>query len=91
MLALLRGEIYELRSSNGLRCHDTHAKFNKDWFSHSKVRGIDLQTYTEIRRRTDTHIHRQQGDFISLLLFFQNKKIMQKTKCVQRCGSNILK
>jgi hypothetical protein len=31
------GEIYEVRRWDGLRCHDIHTKFHKDWFSHSKV------------------------------------------------------
>jgi hypothetical protein len=44
-----------------------HAKFNKDWCSHSKV------------NRGDTQTHRQLGDSISLLLFFQNKKSRLKT------------
>jgi hypothetical protein len=47
----------------GLRCHGTHTKFHIDWFRHSKVnRGTYMQT------------HRQQGDIISLLLFYQNKE-----------------
>jgi hypothetical protein len=37
-------------------------KLNKDWFRHSKVDRGNSQT------------HRQPGDFISLLLFFQNKE-----------------
>jgi hypothetical protein len=24
---------------DGLRCHDIHTEFHKDWFSHSKVDG----------------------------------------------------
>jgi hypothetical protein len=32
------GGIYEIRHSEELRCHDTHTKFHKDWFRHSKVR-----------------------------------------------------
>jgi hypothetical protein len=34
-------------------------KINKDWFSHSKVKG---------------GIHRQHGDRINLISFFQNKE-----------------
>jgi hypothetical protein len=37
----LMGGIYEVRRSDGLRCHDIHTEFHKDWFMHSKVdRGI---------------------------------------------------
>jgi hypothetical protein len=45
-----------------------HTKFHEDWFSYSKV------------NREDTHAdtHRQHGDFLSLLLFIQNKEIGQK-------------
>jgi hypothetical protein len=31
------GEIYEVRHSDGLIWHDTHAKFHEDWFRVSKV------------------------------------------------------
>jgi hypothetical protein len=41
--------------------HDIDIKFNEDWFRHSKV---NKGEYT----------YRQEGDFISLLLFFQNKE-----------------
>jgi hypothetical protein len=33
----LMGGIYEVRLWYGLRCHDIHTKFRKDWFRHSKV------------------------------------------------------
>jgi hypothetical protein len=40
-----------------------HTEFHKDWFRHSKIEvGLHIQT------------HRQHGDLISLLLFFQNKE-----------------
>jgi hypothetical protein len=29
---ILMGDIYEVCHWNGLRCHDTHTKFHKDWF-----------------------------------------------------------
>jgi hypothetical protein len=54
----LMGEIYEVCCWDGLRCHDIHTKFHKDWFSHSEVDRGDSQT------------HKQHGDIISLLLFF---------------------
>jgi hypothetical protein len=31
----LMGEIYEVCHWDGLRCHDIHTKFYKDWFMHS--------------------------------------------------------
>jgi hypothetical protein len=45
-------------------CLDIHTKFHKDWFNHSKV---NRGGYSYRER------HTQQGDLISLLLFFQNK------------------
>jgi hypothetical protein len=33
----LKGGIYEIHHSDGLTYHDTHNKFHKHWFSHSKV------------------------------------------------------
>jgi hypothetical protein len=50
--------IYEVRRSDGLRCHDINTKFHKDWFSHLKVNRED---------------NRQHKNHISLL-FFQNKE-----------------
>jgi hypothetical protein len=41
----LMGGIYEVRRLDGLRFHDIHAKFNKDWFRYSKVHRGDTQTY----------------------------------------------
>jgi hypothetical protein len=41
------GGIYEVRRWDGLRCHDLHTKFHKDWVRHSEVyrRGYtDTQT-----------------------------------------------
>jgi hypothetical protein len=35
---LMRG-IYEVRCSDGLRCHNIDTEFQKDWFRHSKVDG----------------------------------------------------
>jgi hypothetical protein len=56
--------IYEMRHCDGLSWYDIHTNFYKDWFSHLEdVRG---DTHTD-------HTHRQQGEFISLrLFFFQN-------------------
>jgi hypothetical protein len=59
----LMGGIYEVRRLDGLRCHDIHAKFHKNWFSHSKVGKGDTQTY------------REHGDRISLLSFFKRRKV----------------
>jgi hypothetical protein len=56
------GGVYEAYRLNGLRCHDVYTKFHKDWLIHSKV------------NMGGGEMHRQHGDFISLLLFFQNKE-----------------
>jgi hypothetical protein len=41
----LMGGIYKVRPSDGLKCHDIHTKFHKDWFRHSKFnRGIHRHT-----------------------------------------------
>jgi hypothetical protein len=72
MLVLLILGIYELRRLDGVRCHDIHTKFNKDWFKYSNVNWGDTHTDSKThwhKIRTDTHTH--EGDFISLLLFFQ--------------------
>jgi hypothetical protein len=61
------GGIYEVRRWNGLRCHDILIKFHKDWFRHSKD---DVEGFR----------HRQHGDLISLLLFFQ-KQEMEESSC----------
>jgi hypothetical protein len=53
---------YEVRRWDGLRRHDIHTKFHNVWFIHSKVLG-------------GTQTHRQHGDRISLLSFFQNKEL----------------
>jgi hypothetical protein len=47
---------------------DLDTKFHIYCFSHSKVNTGDAHTDTQ------KHTHRQQGDLISLLLHFQNKK-----------------
>jgi hypothetical protein len=33
----LMGRIYKVRRWDGLKCHDIHTKFHKDWSRHSKV------------------------------------------------------
>jgi hypothetical protein len=53
--------IYGVSRWDGLRSHDIHTEFHKDWFRHSKV---------DQGRHTD----RQHDDGISLILFFKNKK-----------------
>jgi hypothetical protein len=47
---ILMGETYEIRRWGGLRCHDLHTKFYKDWFRHSEVDG----GYTWRHRHTQT-------------------------------------
>jgi hypothetical protein len=59
----LMGWMYEVCRWNGLRCHDMHTKFRKDWLSQSKIVMGDTQT------------HRQHEDREGLLLFFQSKEI----------------
>jgi hypothetical protein len=55
------GGIYEVHHGDGLRGHDIHTKFDKDWFKHSKVNRGEF---------TNTKPQRQNGDCISLLSFF---------------------
>jgi hypothetical protein len=62
------GGIYEVRHCDGLRCHNTHTKFYKGGFKYSNI------------VRGDTQTHREQGDFISLILFFLNKENRLETK-----------
>jgi hypothetical protein len=52
----------ELRCWDGLTYHNIYTKVLKSWFRQSKIVKENTQTY------------RQQGDFISLLLFFQSKE-----------------
>jgi hypothetical protein len=66
------GSIYELRIWDGVRCYDIHTKFHKDWFWHSEINWEgDARTATQ----TQTHTHRLEDDFISLLLFFKTRKV----------------
>jgi hypothetical protein len=51
---LMRG-IYGVLLWDGLRCHELHTKFHKDWFSHSDIDKGD----------------RQYGDLISLLFLIR--------------------
>jgi hypothetical protein len=51
---------YAVEMGSGARIH---TKFHKDRFMHSKVDKVGY-----------TNTHRQHGDCISLLLFFQNKE-----------------
>jgi hypothetical protein len=71
MLVLLMEGIYKLRTWDGLRCHDIHTKFRKDWSTQSKV---VTEGYTDI------HTHRQQGALMNLLIFFLNKESRPKSK-----------
>jgi hypothetical protein len=69
------GGIYEVRRWDGLRCHDIYiyTKFHKDWLRHSEV------------NMRDSQIHRQHGDCMCLLSFFQNKetKLIKRTPYVE--------
>jgi hypothetical protein len=43
----LMGGVYEMQRWDGLRCHDIHTEFHKDWFRHSDVnRGRFTDTWT---------------------------------------------
>jgi hypothetical protein len=77
-LVLLMAGTYEVRLSNGFRCHDIHTKFHKGWLRHSEVAG-------GAGTHTDLQIHRQQGYLISLLLYFQNK---ESSLIMQKCSSH---
>jgi hypothetical protein len=57
------GGIYGVRRRDWLRCHVVYTKFHKDWLWFSKDNSCG-----------DTKIHRQHGDLIGLLLFFQNRE-----------------
>jgi hypothetical protein len=70
MSVLLMGGNYKLSRCDGLRCLDTHTKFHKDWFSHSKTNRRN--TYT------DADTHREQGDLIRLLSFLAYFPILKK-------------
>jgi hypothetical protein len=59
------GGMHEVPSSDWLKCHGISTKFHKDLFRHSKGKKGDTQT------------QREQGNFLSLLQFFQNKKKRQ--------------
>jgi hypothetical protein len=41
------GGTYEVRCSDGLRGHDIHTKFHKDWFTHSKLNSGGGDRHTE--------------------------------------------
>jgi hypothetical protein len=60
----------------GVRCHDMHTEFHKDWFRQSQVHkgDTDKHKHTNTHTHTHTHTHTQEGDLTSLLLFFQNKE-----------------
>jgi hypothetical protein len=40
----LVGDIYEVRRCDGLRCHDVHSKYRKDWFMDLEVNKGDTPT-----------------------------------------------
>jgi hypothetical protein len=62
----LMGGIYKVLRWDGLRCHDIHTKFHKDWFGHSEINKGDTQT------------HRQHYDRISLV--FSVRSYFEKIK-----------
>jgi hypothetical protein len=68
MLVLLMQGIYEICSWNELRWHDTHTKFHENGSGIRKFLVGDTHTYRQAGRRA--LMHTQQGNFVSLLLFF---------------------
>jgi hypothetical protein len=44
--------IYEIRRWDGLRCHELHIRFHKDWFRNSK---IDTGEYTDTQTAWKSH------------------------------------
>jgi hypothetical protein len=67
-LVLLMGGIYDVRRWDGLKCLDIIPSFIKTDSPIQKL--IGGGGYTD----RHTHTYRQQGDLISLLLFYQNKE-----------------
>jgi hypothetical protein len=62
----MMGGVCEVCRWDGLRCHDIHTKFHKDWFRDSKVDSDWV----------DPRTHREQGYPINLLSFlFKMKKV----------------
>jgi hypothetical protein len=51
---------------------------DKDYFRHLKVNGGG-GLFTDIH----THSHREHGDLISIILFFQNKEVGYRSKEIQ--------
>jgi hypothetical protein len=66
----MMGGIYELFLGDELRCHDIYTEFHKDCFRHSKVDDGDTQT------------HKEHGNLISQLIFFQIRKAGRKYKII---------
>jgi hypothetical protein len=64
----LMAGIYELHLWDGLRWHDIHTKFHKNWFRHSNVDRGDTHTQTQ----------RHKANLIRPLLVFQNKEVQLK-------------
>jgi hypothetical protein len=62
----LVGGIYEVHRWDGLRCHDIHTKFHKDWFRHPNLIVGDSQTY------------RQHCDLSRCFYFFKIRKVGKK-------------
>jgi hypothetical protein len=71
MLVLLVGEFMNYAVKVGRDAIIYIPSFHKDLFRHSKVKG---DTHTGGRAHTHTHTHTEQGDLLSLLLFFQNNE-----------------
>jgi hypothetical protein len=66
MLVLWVGRNYEVRRCDALRCHHIYSQFHKYCLWNSKFVREDI--------RTETKTHRQQSDFINLLVSLILKK-----------------
>jgi hypothetical protein len=81
MLVLLMEGIYEVPSWDGLRWHDTHTKFHKDWFMHSNGVG-DSNTCTQTARwsHKPTYIISNKGSSIKIERLSHRKHRVSVTK-----------
>jgi hypothetical protein len=70
----LMGRTYEVSRWDGLRCHDIHSEFQKDWFRHSKV---NKGGYTDTRTGMKSHM---------FTFIFQHKEGSQIRKMKHRKG-----
>jgi hypothetical protein len=79
--------VYEVRRSDGLRCHDVHTRFHKDWFRHSKV------IHRHAGRRQHEILIVVIGDKINFYAFmvFQDVTLCNATNLSDELTASILK